>query len=235
MKHFSVIPSCRPHTPLLDTIESPDDLKLLVPNQLSQLADQLREFLLFSVGQSGGHFGSGLGVIELTIALHYVFDSPNDKICWDVGHQAYPHKILTGRREQLPNIRSKLGLSAFPKRSESEYDAFGVGHSSTSISAAMGYACAHRLQNLPHHSVAVIGDGALTAGMAFEALSHAGADKTPMLVILNDNDMSISESVGGVSNALTKIISSKTFLNFRENSKKVLSNLPQLLEKPKNM
>ncbi|BCE02480.1 1-deoxy-D-xylulose-5-phosphate synthase [Marinicellulosiphila megalodicopiae] len=226
MKSYSSIPSSRPSTPLLDAIDTPSDLKKLSVPQLSQLADQLREYLLFSVGQSGGHFGSGLGVVELTIALHYVFDSPNDKICWDVGHQAYPHKILTGRREQLLNIRTRDGLSAFPKRSESVHDAFGVGHSSTSISAAMGYACAHRLQNQKHHSIAVIGDGALTAGMAFEALSHAGADKTPMLVILNDNDMSISESVGGVSNALTKIISSKTFLNFRENSKKVLSNLP---------
>ena len=226
MKSYSTIPEQRPNTPILDSIESPTDLKALSLDQLPLLADQLREFLLYSVGQSGGHFGSGLGVVELTIALHYVFDSPNDKICWDVGHQAYPHKILTGRRDQLPNIRSKEGLSAFPKRSESKHDAFGVGHSSTSISAAMGYACAHRLQGLPHQSVAVIGDGALTAGMAFEALSHAGADKTPMLVVLNDNDMSISESVGGVSNALTKIISSKTFLNFRENSKKVLSNLP---------
>ncbi|MCJ8312587.1 MAG: 1-deoxy-D-xylulose-5-phosphate synthase [Saccharospirillaceae bacterium] len=229
MKLYSIIPEQRPNTPLLDSIDSPIDLKQLTVDQLPLLADQLREFLLYSVGQSGGHFGSGLGVVELTIALHYVFDSPNDKICWDVGHQAYPHKILTGRREQLLNIRSKEGLSAFPKRSESKHDAFGVGHSSTSISAAMGYACAHRLQNLPYHSVAVIGDGALTAGMAFEALSHAGADKTPMLVVLNDNDMSISESVGGVSNALTKIISSKTFLNFRENSKKVLSNLPHAM------
>lgn len=186
----------------------------------------LRQYLLYTVGQTGGHFGAGLGVVELTIALHYVFDTPDDRLVWDVGHQAYPHKILTERRELMGTLRQKNGLAAFPRRAESEYDTFGVGHSSTSISAALGMAIAARLQGKERKSVAVIGDGALTAGMAFEALNHASEVDADMLVILNDNDMSISHNVGGLSNYLAKILSSRTYSSMREGSKKVLSRLP---------
>lgn len=182
--------------------------------------------MLYTVGQTGGHFGAGLGVIELTIALHYVFDTPDDRLLWDVGHQAYPHKILTGRRERMASLRQKDGIAAFPRRSESEYDTFGVGHSSTSISAALGMAIAARLQDSDRKAIAVIGDGALTAGMAFEALNHAPEVNANMLVILNDNDMSISRNVGGLSNYLAKILSSRTYASMREGSKKVLSRLP---------
>ncbi|WP_019682523.1 1-deoxy-D-xylulose-5-phosphate synthase, partial [Pseudomonas aeruginosa] len=188
--------------------------------------DELRQYLLYTVGQTGGHFGAGLGVVELTIALHYVFDTPDDRLVWDVGHQAYPHKILTERRELMGTLRQKNGLAAFPRRAESEYDTFGVGHSSTSISAALGMAIAARLQGKERKSVAVIGDGALTAGMAFEALNHASEVDADMLVILNDNDMSISHNVGGLSNYLAKILSSRTYSSMREGSKKVLSRLP---------
>ena len=191
MKIFSHIPRDKPDTPLLNRVNSPADLKQLSVGQLPQLCDELREYLLFSVGQSGGHFGAGLGVVELTVALHYVYDAPNDRLVWDVGHQAYPHKILTGRREKMTSIRHKGGLAAFPTRSESEYDTFGVGHSSTSISAALGMSLANRISRQSHKIAAIIGDGALTAGMAFEALNHAGHEQADMLVILNDNDMSI--------------------------------------------
>lgn len=230
MKVFDHIPKARPKTGLLDSIDSPQDLKCLDIQQLPQLADELREYLLFSVGQSGGHFGAGLGVIELTIALHYVYDTPDQKLVWDVGHQAYPHKILTGRRDQLPTIRQEDGLHAFPNRDESEYDTFGVGHSSTSISAALGMAIAGRLQGNNQQTVAIIGDGALTAGMAFEALNHAGHDGANLLVVLNDNDMSISENVGALNKAFSRVFSSKTYSHMRENSKKVLQNLPPVLE-----
>jgi 1-deoxy-D-xylulose-5-phosphate synthase len=230
MKVFDHIPKERPSTPLLDAINSPNDLKALAISQLPELADQLREYLLFSVGKSGGHFGAGLGVVELTIALHYVFDTPNEKLVWDVGHQAYPHKILTGRREQLTTIRQEGGLHAFPQRSESEYDTFGVGHSSTSISAALGIAIADRLMGDDKQSIAVIGDGAITAGMAFEGLNHAGHDGANMLVVLNDNDMSISENVGALNRAFSRVFASKTYSHLRENSKKVLKNLPPMLE-----
>lgn len=202
---FHEIPRERPLTPLLDSANTPDELRRLAEADLETLADELRQYLLYSVGQSGGHFGAGLGVIELTIALHYVFDTPDDRLVWDVGHQAYPHKILTGRRERMGTLRQKDGLAAFPRRSESEYDTFGVGHSSTSISAALGMAIAARLKGEKRKSVAVIGDGALTAGMAFEALNHATDVGANMLVILNDNDMSISKNVGGLSNYLAKI------------------------------
>ena len=227
---FQEIPQSRPSTPLLDGIDEPSQLRQLEANQLPQLANELREYLLYSVGQSGGHFGAGLGVVELTIALHYVYDTPNDLLLWDVGHQAYPHKILTGRREQLPSIRSKDGLSPFPKRSESEYDTFGVGHSSTSISAALGMAIAARRQGKDKKVAAIIGDGAMTAGQAFEALNHAGHTDTDMLVILNDNDMSISENVGGLNKYLAKILSSKTYASMREGSRKVLSTIPHVWE-----
>lgn len=227
---FQEIPTHRPNTPLLDKLDSPAQLRLLSEDQLPQLAHELRAFLLYSVGQSGGHFGAGLGVVELTIALHFVFNTPEDRLVWDVGHQAYPHKILTGRRDQMTRIRHKDGLAAFPRRSESEFDTFGVGHSSTSISAALGMALAARLQNVKRQSIAVIGDGALTAGMAFEALSHAGDVKPDMLVILNDNDMAISNSVGGLNKHLAKILSGKAYNHMRDSSKHLLSQNPNLME-----
>jgi len=223
---FQEIPRERPVTPLLDRADTPAGLRRLAEADLETLADELRQELLYTVGETGGHFGAGLGVIELTIALHYVFDTPADRLVWDVGHQAYPHKILTGRRQRMHTLRQKDGVAAFPRRSESEYDTFGVGHSSTSISAALGMAIAARLHNDPRKSIAVIGDGALTAGMAFEALNHAQEVNADMLVILNDNDMSISRNVGGLSNYLAKILSSRTYTSMREGSKKVLSRLP---------
>ena len=225
MKVFKAIPKELPQTPLLDKIENPDDLKELTSDQLKRLADELREFLLFQVGQTGGHLAGGLGVIELTVVLHHLFDAPADKIVWDVGHQAYPHKILTGRKDQLKTIRKKNGLAPFPSKNESEYDVFGVGHSSTSISAALGMS-----EALKEHSskiVCVIGDGAMTAGMAFEALSHAGHLKPNILIILNDNDMSISENVGGLSNYFSRIWASKLYKGIRKGGKSFLENLPQ--------
>lgn len=217
---FQEIPLTRPNTPLLDRIDGPAQLRLLSTGQLQQLAHELRAYLLFSVGQSGGHFGAGLGVVELTVALHYAFNTPEDRLVWDVGHQAYPHKILTGRREQLPTIRQQGGLSGFPKRDESEYDTFGVGHSSTSISAALGMSLAAKLQGQQRKSIAVIGDGAMTAGMAFEALNHAGHTKSNLLVVLNDNDMSISNNVGGLSNYFAKILASKAYHSMRDTGKR---------------
>jgi len=216
--------------PLLETINSPDDLKGLSTDQLILLATELRGFLLESLDQTGGHLSSGLGTIELTIALHHVFNTPDDKIVWDVGHQAYPHKILTGRARQMDSIRLKGGLSGFPKRSESPYDAFGVGHSSTSISAALGMALAAQKTGVKQKSIAVIGDGAMTAGMAFEALNHAGDLDADLLVILNDNDMSISPNVGGLSNYFAKVLSGKFYSTVKSNSKKVLSSMPSVWE-----
>ncbi|SDT87916.1 1-deoxy-D-xylulose-5-phosphate synthase [Halopseudomonas salegens] len=227
---FHDIPRTRPSTPLLDSIDDTATLRELDSELLPALADELRAYLLWTVGQTGGHFGAGLGVIELTIALHYIYETPEDRLVWDVGHQAYPHKILTGRREQMSTLRQKGGLAAFPRRAESPYDTFGVGHSSTSISAALGMAIAARLQGVERHSVAVIGDGALTAGMAFEALNHAADVEADMLVVLNDNDMSISRNVGGMSNYLAKILSSSTYAHMREGSKKVLSRIPKAWE-----
>ncbi|MGP9833426.1 1-deoxy-D-xylulose-5-phosphate synthase [Marinobacter sp. NSM] len=226
---FREIPSQRPNTPILDRIDVPAQLRTLPEEDLPQLARELRAFLLWSVGQTGGHFGAGLGVLELTVALHYVFNTPEDRLVWDVGHQAYPHKILTGRREQMGSIRRKDGLAGFPKRAESEYDTFGVGHSSTSISAALGMAIAARMQNTGRKSIAVIGDGAMTAGMAFEALNHAGHLHADMLVILNDNDMSISRNVGGLSNYFAKLLASRTYNQVRDSSKKVLKSTPHLM------
>lgn len=219
---FTEIPTERPSTPLLDSVTNAADLRLLAQDQLEQFNHELREYLIYSVGQSGGHFGAGLGVVELTTALHYVFDTPNDKLVWDVGHQAYPHKIITGRREQMPTIRSKEGPAAFPLRSESEYDTFGVGHSSTSISAAMGMSLGMRAMGKDNQAVAIIGDGAMTAGMAFEALNHAGHEKADMLVILNDNDMAISDNVGALNKYFTRLWSSPTYSSLREGSKKIL-------------
>lgn len=224
------IPLSRPDTPLLDKVDNPSDLKLLELDQLAQLAEELRAFLLYSVGQTGGHFGAGLGVVELTIALHYVFDTPRDKLVWDVGHQAYPHKILTGRREQMLSMRQAGGLAAFPNRSESEYDSFGVGHSSTSISAALGMMVAANMQDKERHNIAVIGDGAMTAGMAFEALNHAGHIDDNILVILNDNNMSISNNVGGLSSYFARMWASKPYNFIRTGSKRVLSKIPPALK-----
>lgn len=220
------IPLQRPRTPLLDRIDTPADLRLLDEEQLPQLAEELRAFLLYSVGQTGGHFGAGLGVVELTIALHYVYQTPDDKLVWDVGHQTYPHKILTGRRDRMSTMRQAKGLSGFPKRSESPYDTFGVGHSSTSISAAMGMAIAAEKNGTGNRSVAIIGDGAMTAGMAFEALNHAPHERTNMLVVLNDNQMSISRNTGGLNTYFSRIWASRSYNHFREGGKKVLSKIP---------
>ncbi|MCK5648286.1 MAG: 1-deoxy-D-xylulose-5-phosphate synthase [Gammaproteobacteria bacterium] len=216
--------------PLLAAINSPDDLKDLDIDQLLLLAKELRLFLLHTLDKTGGHLASNLGAVELTIALHRIFNAPDDKIIWDVGHQAYPHKILTGRARQLSSIRIKDGLSGFPKRTESPYDAFGVGHSSTSISAALGMAIAAKNNDLKRKSIAVIGDGAMTAGMAFEALNHAGDLDADLLVILNDNDMSISPNVGGLSNYFAKVLSGKFYSTVKSNSKKVLSSMPSVWE-----
>jgi 1-deoxy-D-xylulose-5-phosphate synthase len=223
---FNEIPHTRPETPTLDGINSPFDLRKLPKEQLPALAAELRHYLLYCVGQTGGHFGAGLGVVELTLALHYVLNTPLDKIVWDVGHQCYPHKILTGRKDELLNIRKLGGISGFPKRSESEYDTFGVGHSSTSISAALGMAVAARQTGKKQSTVAVIGDGALTGGMAFEALAHAAHTQANLIVILNDNEMSISKNVGGLSNYFAKLWASKLYINIRESSKKMLSSAP---------
>ena len=226
MKIFQSIPTKHPVSEILKDIETPCDVRKLTPSQIPQLADELREFLLYSVGRTGGHFGAGLGVIELTLALHYKFDTPHDRIVWDVGHQTYPHKIITGRREAMESMRQNNGLAPFPVRSESDYDTFGVGHSSTSISAALGMITAAEKKNEKRHVTAVIGDGALTAGMAYEALAHAGSIDKNLLVILNDNQMSISENIGGLRNYLTRIWASKTYNRIRESGKSVLTYLP---------
>ncbi|TCB80991.1 1-deoxy-D-xylulose-5-phosphate synthase [Acinetobacter sp. ANC 4173] len=202
---YTEIPTQRPVTPLLDTIDHPQQLRLLARDQLPQVADELRQFILYAAGQSGGHFGANLGVIELTVALHYCFNTPDDRLIWDVGHQAYPHKALTGRRELLTTIRAKDGLAAFPARDESVFDTFGVGHSSTAISAGLGMALARRYQQNPCDVVAIVGDGAMTAGMAFEAMNDAVAHNADLMVVLNDNDMSISCSTGGFAKHLAAI------------------------------
>jgi len=215
---------------LLESIETPADLRRLPLSQLGELAQELRQFLIHSVATRGGHFAAGLGTVELTIALHYVFDTPYDRLVWDVGHQAYPHKVLTGRRRQLHTIKQPGGLAPFPTRSESEYDTFGVGHSSTSISAALGMAVAAAQRKEGRRVVAIIGDGALTAGMAFEALNHAGSLPTDLLTVLNDNDMSISENVGALSNYLARVLSGRMYSHLRESGKKVLIKMPSVWE-----
>ena len=225
-KTFTQIPLNRPATPLLDTLTSPAELRRLPATRLEQVVDELREYLLYAVGQCGGHFGAGLGVVELTVALHYLYNTPDDRLVWDVGHQCYPHKILTGRREGITSIRQQDGLSGFPKRSESEYDTFGVGHSSTSISAALGMALGAEMAGSDRRAVAIIGDGAMTAGQAFEAMSHAAHTRSNLLVILNDNNMSISHNVGGLSNYFARIWASKSYIALREGGKKVLSTMP---------
>lgn len=223
---FSEIPLTRPKTPLLDQIDLPGHLRNLPADRLVQLANELRAYLLYAVGQSGGHFGAGLGVVELTIALHYVFETPRDKLVWDVGHQTYPHKILTGRREQLLTIRQPGGLSGFPKRSESDYDTFGVGHSSTSLSAALGMKIAAAMDHKNDRAIAVIGDGAMTAGMAIEALNHIAHVDQDLLVVLNDNTMSISKNVGGLATYFSKLWSSRFYNLFRESAKRLLKAFP---------
>ena len=215
---------------LLNTVNVPDDLRHLERKQLPQLADELRRFLIESVSKTGGHLSSNLGTVELTVALHYVFNTPHDKLVWDVGHQTYAHKILTGRREAMSRLRMAGGISGFPKRSESEYDAFGAGHSSTSISAALGMAVAAKLAGSDSRSVAVIGDGAMTGGMAFEALNNAGAMNANLLVVLNDNDMSISHPVGALNNYLAKLMSGGFYAAMRRGSEKVLKGMPPVLE-----
>ena len=222
MKTFFEIPKNLPETPLLDSVNYPSELRKLSKQELKQLADELREFLIYSVSKSGGHFGAGLGVIELTLALHYVFNTPEDNLVWDVGHQSYPHKIITGRKDAISSIRSKGGLHPFTHIEESNYDAFGAGHSSTSISAVLGMAVA---QPEKQH-VAIIGDGAMTAGRAYEALAHAGSIESNVLVILNDNSMSISKNTGGFSNYLAKIWASRFYTSIREGGKTALRFIP---------
>jgi 1-deoxy-D-xylulose-5-phosphate synthase len=220
-----------PLTPLLDTVATPEDLRKLEPGRLRQLADELRQEMIAAVGQTGGHLGSGLGVVELTVALHYVFNTPEDRLVWDVGHQAYPHKIITGRRDRIRTIRQGGGLSGFTKRAESEYDPFGTAHSSTSISAGLGFAIANKLEGRPGKAIAVIGDGAMSAGMAYEAMNNAEAAGNRLVVILNDNDMSIAPPVGGLSGYLARLVSSAQFLGLRELAKKFARRLPAPLHR----
>ena len=215
----------RPATPLLDTVDTPEDLRKLKPGQLRQLADELRAEMIDAVGSTGGHLGSGLGVVELTTAIHYVFDTPTDKLVWDVGHQAYPHKILTGRRDRIRTLRQGGGLSGFTKRSESEYDPFGAAHSSTSISAALGFAMANRMRGQPGRGIAVIGDGAMSAGMAYEAMNNAEQAGNRLVVILNDNDMSIAPPVGGLSAYLARMVSSSEYLGLRSMASRIAKKL----------
>ena len=216
--------------PLLSEIDSPEDLRKLTETQLLEVAKELRAFLVDIASESGGHFAAGMGTVELTIALHYLFNTPDDRLVWDVGHQAYPHKILTGRRDRMTTIRQKDGVSPFPKRAESEYDSFGVGHSSTSISAALGMQIAADHTGVDRKSVAIIGDGGMTAGLPFEAMNHAGDVGSDLLVVYNDNNMAISPNVGALSNHFAKAISGKVYSSVREGSKKVLSNMPSVKE-----
>ena len=208
----------------LDKINFPSDIKKLSIDELKILSNEVREELIDAVSVTGGHLGAGLGVIELTIALHYIFDTPNDKLIWDVGHQTYPHKILTGRKDKIRTVRQGNGLSGFTKRAESEYDPFGAAHSSTSISSALGIAVANKLLNKSNEVVAVIGDGAISAGMAYEAMNNAGDSKTKMIVVLNDNDMSISKPVGAMRSYLAKLLSGKLYFSFREIFKLIISS-----------
>src|SRR6266498_133977 len=221
--------SDRPETPLLDAVKFPADIRALTRDQLPQLADELRQETISAVSVTGGHLGAGLGVVELTVAIHYVFDTPNDKLIWDVGHQAYPHKILTGRRDRIRTLRQGGGLSGFTKRAESNYDAFGAAHSSTSISAGLGMAVARDLEGKTHNVVCVIGDGAMSAGMAYEAMNNAGVMNSRLIVVLNDNDMSIAPPVGAMSAYLARLISGRTYLSLREIGKQLAKRLPKIL------
>ncbi|MEO6093647.1 MAG: 1-deoxy-D-xylulose-5-phosphate synthase [Novosphingobium sp.] len=221
--------TANPATPVLDLAETPEELRRLDPSRLREFADQLRAEMISAVGETGGHLGSGLGVVELTVALHYVFNTPADRLIWDVGHQAYPHKIITGRRARIRTLRQGGGLSGFTRRSESEYDPFGAAHSSTSISAALGFATANKLAGQPGRGIAVIGDGAMSAGMAYEAMNNARAAGNRLIVILNDNEMSIAPPVGGLSAYLARLVSSRPFLQLRELAKRVSRHLPEPL------
>lgn len=224
---YTEIPTQRPVTPLLDAIDHPQQLRQLEHSQLLQVADELRQYILYAAGQSGGHFGANLGVVELTVALHYCFNTPNDRLVWDVGHQAYPHKILTGRREQITTIRAKNGLAAFPAREESVFDTFGVGHSSTAISAGLGMSLARRYQKDPCEVVCIVGDGAMTAGMAFEAMNDAVAHDADLIVVLNDNDMSISCSTGGFAKHLAAIWEKGHLVNVNEHGEAYIQPHPK--------
>ncbi len=226
-----MIMTTRPATPLLDTVNLPADLRKLAPGQLRQFADELRAEMISAVGVTGGHLGSGLGVVELTAAIHYVFDTPRDRLVWDVGHQCYPHKIITGRRDRIRTLRQAGGLSGFTKRSESEYDPFGAAHSSTSISAALGFAVANQLKGEPGRAIAVIGDGSMSAGMAYEAMNNAAQAGNRLVVILNDNDMSIAPPVGGLSAYLATLVSSRPFLSLRDVARRLARKLPPPLQK----
>src|SRR5216683_2572164 len=217
-------------TPLLDTVDIPADIRRLKADQLRQLADELRQETIAAVAVTGGHLGAGLGVIELTVALHYVFNTPEDRLVWDVGHQAYPHKILTERRDRIRTLRQGGGLSGFTKRAESEYDPFGAAHSSTSISASLGMAVARDLAGKSNNVIAVIGDGAMSAGMAYEAMNNAGAMNSRLIVILNDNDMSIAPPVGAMSAYLSRLVSGKTYRSLREAAKQLGKHLPKLIK-----
>ena len=230
-KSPDVRPEARPKTPLLDTIQTPADLRRLTERDLPQLADELRQETISAVSVTGGHLGAGLGVVELTVALHWIFDTPRDRLIWDVGHQAYPHKILTGRRDRIRTLRQGNGLSGFTKRAESEYDPFGAAHSSTSISAGLGMAVARDLKGESNNVVAVIGDGALSAGMAYEAMNNAGAMDSRLIVILNDNDMSIAPPTGALSAYLARTTSSGTYLYFRDIAKQLAKVLPKAWER----
>src|SRR6187397_370176 len=218
-------------TPLLDTVDKPADIRRLRTDQLRQLADELRLETIDAVSVTGGHLGAGLGVVELTTAIHYVFDTSRDRVIWDVGHQAYPHKIVTGRRDRIRTLRQGGGLSGFTKRSESEYDPFGAAHSSTSISSALGFAIANKLSGDPHHAIAVIGDGAMSAGMAYEAMNNAAAAGNRLVVILNDNDMSIAPPVGSLRNALARLVSSSKYLAPRKIAQKIARAMPEPLHR----
>src|SRR5918996_577252 len=216
-------------TPLLDTVDVPADIRRLKTDQLRQLAEELRQETISAVSVTGGHLGAGLGVVELTVALHYVFDTPGDRLIWDVGHQAYPHKIPTGRRDRIRTLRQGGGLSGFTRRAESDYDPFGAAHSSTSISAGLGMAVARDLNGGRHNVIAVIGDGAMSAGMAYEAMNNAGAMHSRLIVILNDNDMSIAPPTGAMSSYLARLVSGRAYRSLRETAKQLSRGLPKFL------
>src|ERR1700688_487202 len=230
MQNWNIAVTAFSKTPLLDTIRTPEDLRRLKIEQVRQVADELRQETIDAVSVTGGHFGAGLGVVELTTALHYTFDTPRDRLIWDVGHQAYPHKILTGRRDRIRTLRTGGGLSGFTKRTESDYDPFGAAHSSTSISAGLGMAVARDLSGKKNNVIAVIGDGALSAGMAYEAMNNAGARNEQLIVILNDNDMSIAPPVGAMSAYLARLISSRTYRGLRYFLKRVMQRFPKLFQ-----
>src|SRR6185312_6438111 len=222
----------RPLTPLLDAVDTPDTLKSLSRDELKQLAAELRSEVIDAVSVTGGHLGAGLGVVELTVALHAVFGAPHDRIIWDVGHQAYPHKVLTGRRDRIRTLRQKHGLSGFTRRAESPYDPFGAGHSSTSISAGLGMAVASGLKGEKRHVVAVIGDGAMSAGMAYEAMNNAGAMDARLIVVLNDNEMSISPPTGAMSAYLARLVSGPAYRGLRNTAKQIVKALPDFIHEP---